>query len=51
MDENRNHFKIRTVFPKLKLDGNTLRFDISIDLAQHIMADKKIKDSELSTEL
>ena len=32
MDENRNHFKVKTVFPKLKTEGNTIRIDISIDL-------------------
>jgi hypothetical protein len=51
MDENRNHFKIRTVFPKLKEEGNSIRIDISVDLNQHVMADKKIKDSALRSDL
>ena len=45
MDINRGQFKLKTVFPKLKSEGNTTRIDIMIDLAEHIMADKKIKDS------
>ena len=32
MDENRNHFKVKSVFPKLRSEGNTTRVDISIDL-------------------
>ena len=51
MDENRNHFKIKAVFPKLKSEGNTIRVDISIDLNEHILTDKKVKDSAIWSDL
>ena len=50
MDENLNVFKLKTVFPKVA-EVNTTRISISIDLQQHIMVDKKIKDKDLSKDL
>ena len=50
MDENKNVFKVKSYFPLLH-QMNTTRINISIDLMNHIMADRKIKDKDLSTDL